>query len=110
MATETYKVIAQSSPAAATLTPIYTVPASTQAVISSIIVTNRSNTKTTFRIAIAVDGAAAADSQYIAYDAEILGNETREFTIGATLDAADVIRVYATLATVSFNVFGTEIA
>lgn len=110
MATETYKVIAQANPSAATLTDAYTVPASTEAVISSIIVANRSNTKTTFRIAIAVAGGTDDSKQYLAYDAEILGNETREFTIGATLGAGDVVRVYSTLATVSFNVFGTEIA
>jgi hypothetical protein len=109
MATETYKVIAQASPAAATLTPIYTVPALTQAVISSIIVANRSAVRTTFRISVAVGGAADSNAQYLAYDADIEGNETREFTIGTTLSAGDVIRAYATLATVSFNVFGTEI-
>lgn len=107
---ESYKVIAQASPSAASLTPAYTVPASTAAVISSIIVANRSNVKTTFRISIAIAGAADTNAQYIAYDAEILGNEVREFTIGTTLGAGDVVRVYATLATVSFNLFGTEIA
>lgn len=110
MATETYKVIAQSNPSAASLTAVYTVPASTEAVISSIIVANRSNVKTTFRVSIAVAGAADDNKQYLAYDAEVLGNEVRELTIGATLGAGDVIRVYATLATLSFNVFGTEIA
>lgn len=109
MATETYKVIAQANPSAATLTDAYTVPASTEAVISSIVVANRSNTKTEFRISVAVSGAADSNEQYLAYDAEILGNETREFTLGITLSAGDVVRVYATLATVSFNVFGTEV-
>lgn len=109
MATETYKVIAQRSPAAATLETLYTVPASTQAVLSTILVANRSNTKTEFRIAISPAGAAISNEHYIAFDAEILGNETREFTIGVTLNATDVVRVYNTLATVSFNAFGLEI-
>jgi hypothetical protein len=110
MAVETYKVIAQSNPSAATLTDAYTVPAATQAVISSIMVANRSSVRTQFRISIAVAGASDSNEQYIAYDVDIEGNDMQEITIGATLGATDKIRVYATLATLSFNIFGTEIA
>jgi hypothetical protein len=72
-------------------------------------VANRSGTRTKFRISVAVNGAADDNKQYLAYDADIEGNEIRELTLGATLGAGDVVRVYATLATLSFNVFGTEI-
>jgi len=109
MSTETYKVIAQSNPAATTLTDIYTVPASTQAVISTIIVANRANANRSFRISIAIAGAANDVKQYIAYDTSISGNGVQEFTVGVTLGATDVIRVYASAAELSFNVFGTEI-
>jgi len=37
-------------------------------------------------------------------------SQTAAFTLGITADAADVITVQASTATVSFNVFGTEIA
>jgi hypothetical protein len=107
--TETFKVLGQSAPAATTLTDAYTVPAATSAVVSTITVANRSATATTFRLAIAIAGAGAANAQYLAYDVVISGNETKAFTIGATLAATDVVRVYATLATVSFNVFGSEL-
>lgn len=106
---ETFKVLAQSAPAAATLTDAYTVPAAKSAVVSTITVANRSATSTTIRISVAVAGAANTNAQYIAYDVALSGNETKGFTIGVTLGALDVIRVYATLATVSFNVFGSEI-
>lgn len=106
---ETYKVLAQSNPVAATLTGAYTVPAATSAVVSSIMVSNRSATATAFRLSVAVAGAADDNKQYLAYDVPIYGNETKSFTIGASLAAADVLRVYATLATLSFNVFGSEI-
>lgn len=109
MATETYKVIAQRSPAAATLETLYTVPASTQAVLSTIIVANRSGTKTNYRIAVSPAGAAVSNEHYIAYDTEILGNDSHEITLGITLSATDVIRVYATLATLSFNAFGVQV-
>jgi hypothetical protein len=104
-----YKVLGQVSPSAATLTDVYTVPASTSAVLSSIVVCNRSSTPTTFRVGIAVAGAATDVKQYIAYDAALEANEVWTYTVGVTLAATDVVRIYATLATVSCNVFGEEI-
>ena len=105
----TYKVLGQSNPAATTLTDAYTVPGATSAIVSTIQVCNRSSTATTFRLSIAVAGAADTNKQYIAYDVTIAGNEVYGFTEGITLAATDVVRVYATLATLSFNVFGQEI-
>lgn len=107
--TDTLKVLGQSSPSATTLTDAYTVPGSTQATVSTVTVCNRSATPTSYRISVAVAGAGNANSQYIAYDAPIDGNETVALTIGITLGAADVIRVYATLATLSFSIFGVEV-
>lgn len=106
----TYKVLGQSNPSAATLTDAYTVPGSTQAVVSSITIANRSATATSFRISVAVAGAADNNKQYIAYDAPIAGNDSVDFTLGMTLGAADVVRVYATLATLAFNIFGEELS
>ena len=106
---DTLKVLGQSNPVAATLTDAYTVPASTQATVSTIYVANRSATATSFRISIAVAGAADDNRQYVYYDVEIRGNDSMAATVGATLGAADVVRVYATLATLSFNIFGVEI-
>lgn len=105
---DTPKVLGQSNPSATTLTDVYTVPASTVVVISSIVVANRSITDTSFRLSIAVAGAADDNKQYLYYDVDISGKETFVATIGITLQATDVVRVYATLATLSFNVFGVE--
>lgn len=106
---ETYKVLGQLNPAAATLTTLYTVPASTSAVISSITVCNRSATATSFRISVAVAGAADNNIQYLFFDTPIAGNDVYVATIGGTLATTDVVRAFATLATLSFNLFGTEI-
>lgn len=105
----TYKVLGQSNPSAATLTDAYTVPALTQVVVSTITVANRSATPTAFRISIAIAGAADANQQYIAYDVAIAANQVQTFTLGITLATTDKIRVYATLATLSFNIFGSEL-
>ncbi len=104
----TYKILGQSAPSAATLTDVYIVPVATEAVVSSIDVANRSATPTEFRISVAIAGAANNDKQYIAYDVSLAANEARSFTV-KPLGETDVIRVYNTLATVSFNVFGVEL-
>jgi hypothetical protein len=104
------KVLGQSAPLAATLTTLYTVPSATEAVSSTITVCNRSSTSTTFRIAVRPAGAGISNEMYLYYDVPIPGNETFAATIGMTLEATDVVSVYATLATVSFNLFGQEIS
>lgn len=109
MATQTYKTLSQTFPSAATLTTAYTVPASTSTTVSTITICNQSATATTYRISVAVAAAADTTKQYICYDTPLAGNETQALTLGITLATTDLIRVYATLATVSFNVFGVEI-
>jgi hypothetical protein len=106
----TYKVLGQQNPSAATATTLYTVPASTQTVVSTISVCNRTGGELLFRIAIRPAGATLSNEHYIAYDAKVAGNDTTFITVGATLGAADVITVYANTGSLSFNAFGSEIA
>lgn len=105
-----YKVLGQSNPSATTATSLYTVPASTQAVVSTIVVANLANTSATFRIACRVAGATLANSQYIAYDVSVGANDSTALTLGVTLGAADVITVYASTANLTFTAFGSEIS
>lgn len=107
--TDTVKTLAQSNPSATTLTDAYTVPAATSTVISSFFVTNRSASATSFRISIAIAGAADDNKQYIYYDTAISGNDTMAATVGLSLATTDIIRVYATNNTLSFSFFGIEI-
>lgn len=104
-----YKILGQSAPGATTLTDLYTVPAATTAIVASVIVCNRAATSDTFRIALAVEGAANANAQYIYYDVVIDNNDTFVASIGITLGARDVIRVYAGTANLSFGAVGTEV-
>ena len=106
---ETRKVLGQSNPSAATLTDLYTVPGSTEAIVSTLTVVNRSSTATSFRVSVAIAGAANDNKQYLYYDLPIAGNDTFAATFGVTLAATDKVRVYATLATLSFSLFGIEL-
>ena len=106
---QTHKVLGQANPAATTLTTLYTVPASTQAVCSTITVCNTASSATTYRIAVRPAGAAIATSQYLAFDAALPANDTATLTLGVALAATDVISVYAGSANVAFAAFGVEI-
>ena len=103
-----YKVLGQVKPAATTATTLYTVPAATSAVCSTLSICNL-NSSTTYRIAIRPAGATLADIHYIVYDAAIEQYNTTLLTLGITLAATDVVTVYAGTANVVFNLFGSEI-
>ena len=105
-----YKVLGQNDLPATTMTDVYTVPASTETVISTIIIANRTASAETFRIAIRPNGATLADEHYIAYDVPIAANDSTTLTLGITLDAADVLSVEASAVDLSVNVFGAEIS
>jgi glucose-6-phosphate dehydrogenase assembly protein OpcA len=104
-----YKVLGQSAPAATTDTALYTVPSATQAVVSTIVVSNRATTAALFRIAIRPNAAALANQHYIAFDVAIGASDSTTLTLGITLGAADVITVRGSTANLSFNAFGSEI-
>ena len=106
----TYKVLGQSNPSATTATTLYTVPASTQAVVSTIVIANLTATAATFRIAVRVAGATLANSQYVAYDITVGASDSTALTLGVTLNATDVVTVYASTANLTFTAFESEIS
>lgn len=105
-----YKVLGQSAPSATTDTTLYTVPAATETVVSTITVCNRGTTDANIRIAVRPDGASIANQHYLVYDVALGGNSTQAFTLGLTMNAADVITVRASTADTTFNAFGSEIS
>jgi hypothetical protein len=106
----TYKVLGQLNPSATTATTLYTCPASTQTVISTITICNQAGTSGTYRIAVRPNGATLSAEHYVVYDATIQANTTAAYTLGITIDASDVVTVYASTTSLSFNAFGSEIA
>lgn len=104
-----YKVLGQREAAVTTEENLYTVPASTQAVCSTLSICNRAATASTFRVRIRINGAAVHDQQFVCYDAPIAGNDTLLLTFGATLNAGDLVDVYSSSGNVTFQLFGSEI-
>jgi glucose-6-phosphate dehydrogenase assembly protein OpcA len=105
----TYKVLGQSNPAATTATTLYTVPSSTQTVVSSISIGNLTSTAATFRIAVRPAGATLANVHYLAYDITVGASDTTIITVGLTLNATDVVTVYGSTNSLVFHAYGSEI-
>ena len=108
--TEALKVLGQVATAATTDTTLYTVPASTETVISAITIANRGAAAATYRIAIRPNGEALAAKHYVAYDVSLPAGGAEAWRVPFTLDAADVITVRASTADLSFSAFGTEVS
>ncbi len=105
-----YKVLGQSAPSATTATTLYTVPAATSAVVSSIVIANRDSAAATYRVAIRPAGATLANQHYIAYDVTVGASDSTVLTLGITLATTDVVTIYASTANLSFSAYGSEIS
>lgn len=106
---QTHKVLGQNNPAATGLTTLYTVPSSTQAIVSTLNICNISTTGTTYRIAVRPTGEAIANKHYLVYDSSIPANDSIALTLGLSLGASDIVSVYAGTANLSFSLYGVEI-
>lgn len=107
-----YKVLGQlditSGP---TLTDLYTVPAGTETVISTITICNRASAADTFRLALRTDGDAISDKHYLAFDCPVAASDTTTLTLGVAMQATDVLSVSGsgTASELSVNAFGAEV-
>jgi len=105
------KILGQSNPSATTVTTLYTVPASKEAVISTISVANLTATSATFRLILQPSADVSAtilNKQYLAYDITLGASDSTVITIGLTLATGDVIKVYGSTANIAFQAFGDE--
>jgi len=103
-----YKVLGQLNPAAATATTLYTVPAATAAVASTLSVCNQGAIAALFRVAVRPAGATLAVRHYLVYDSSLTASDSAFLTIGITLATTDVVTVYTSSADLSFSLFGSE--
>jgi len=106
-----YKVLGQLDLTSSTLTTLYTCPASTETVVSTVIIANRSASADTFRLALRTTGDAISDKHYLAYDVPVAANDSTTLTLGITMEATDVMSVAGagTASELSVNAFGAEV-
>ena len=110
----TYKILGSGTPAGSmgTWTTIYTVPANTQAIISSVSAANTNLSSSTVGIGVVKSGGSL--TQLVPYSPYGSGNlpvlSRLGITEGWTLSAGDAIQVISSGGGVTFVVFGSEIA
>jgi len=108
--TTIYKVLGQSAPAS-TSADLYTVPASTDTVVSTINACNtHASNSATIDIAVRVGGSSIATKDYLVKGLALAAGSTFTYTAGVTLDATDVITVVSSTNDVAFAAFGSEIS
>lgn len=96
----TSKALARTA-AATSSTTLYTVPASTTAVVTNILVANTATTSATFTITL--------DAIEIFKDVPIPANSTIMFDLKQTLATTKIIAGLASATTVKFHISGVEI-
>ena len=102
---EVWGALAQSLPAATTLTDAYTVPAEKHGTVE-VIMCNR-GAQAAIRLAHAKAGAVDANAQYLLFDAILPAADTRT-TARFTVGAGDILRAYSDTGAVAFNINGIE--
>jgi hypothetical protein len=105
----TYKSPAQLVPTAQTLTTLYTVPADTQTVTSNIHVCNFGGTSASVRIAVRPNGESILNKHYLFFGLMISPFDTVQLGDGITMDALDVMSIWSSTASVSFNLSYAEV-
>jgi hypothetical protein len=105
-----YKVLGQVTPTPNTFTTLYTVPAVTQSIISTLNACNTSASNVTFRIAVRPGGETITAKHYVVYDAILPAQDSIALSLGMTMGNTDVLTVFSFQGNVSFNAFGTEIS
>ena len=99
----------QGTAAVGTFATLYTTPASTEAVISSLVICNQSSSAITVRIGLDTAEGTPGASEFLVYDASVAGNDTVALTLGITMDASKYLRVSSSANTISFSAFLSEI-
>lgn len=106
----TYKILGQQCPTTTNETTLYTVPAATSTVVSSLVVSNITGTAANATINIRQAGGAASNANTLLKTVSINANSINAFTLGITLAATDVVSVTSgTANALTFQIFGSEI-
>lgn len=106
----TYKILGQAAPSSTANADLYTVPAATSLVGSTLAIVNTTALTATARVFIRKAGATAATLNALVYDTVFQPNSTTTLTIGLTMAATDVVTVQTgTANALTFQLFGCEL-
>ena len=97
----TFKVLFRGA-ASTSNTTLYTVPAATTALVTSVVVVNTASTAATFDMSL--------NDVAIANDVSVPANDSVIIELKQVLEATNTIKALASATTVNFHVSGLEIA
>lgn len=100
----------QGTAAVGTYATLYTVPASTVGVISTISICNTSASASTYRIGFSATAGTPGASEWLVYGASVAANDTVFLSLGVSLQTGQSIRVSSSADTVTFQAFVSEIS
>ena len=100
----------QGTASTGTYATLYNTPSATEAVISSLVITNQASSDVTVRIGLDTTAGTPGASEWLVYDAVVAGNDTVALTLGVTLDAGKYVRVSSSADTCNFSAFLSEIS
>lgn len=99
----------QGTASTGTYATLYSTPSATEAVISSIVITNQASSSVTVRIGMDTTAGTPGASEWLVYDAVVAGNDTVALTLGVTMPASNFIRVSSSANTCNFSAFLSEL-
>jgi hypothetical protein len=90
---------------------LYTVPALTETIVSTITISNTTSASAVGRVFVRVGGAAAGAANAIVFNTVFAGNSLTTLTLGLTMSAGDILTVQTqTENALTFQAFGSEIS
>lgn len=105
-----YKILGQTGDDSGILQTLYTVPAATEAVVSTIAIANVGVNATDFTVHVVPSGGTAGIRNVLANDVALPANDTTTLTLGVTMSAGDSIQVSSSGYDTCFHAFGSEIS
>lgn len=106
----TYKILGQSECTYGTEHLVYTVPSSTQTIVSTVVVANQTAAPGAFTLSVRPSAESTTTAKnHIFYNTEIPAMSSFVATIGATLYAGDKIYLKSLTEKSSVSIFGSEV-
>ena len=105
-----YKVLGQANPTTNTVVTLYTTPALTNTVCSTLSVCATSGSSTTVNVAVQPAAASLANQHFILYQTPVNAYNPLFLTLGVSLAASDIVTVSSANGNVAFCLFGSEIS
>jgi hypothetical protein len=108
-----YKTLGQitSTGTISTYDILYSVPLGKSAIVSNIVVCNRSSSSQTFRIACSASSSSVLSKEFISFGISVPANDSIPLVMGITLDSTiKFLMCSSSSSSMSFSAFGAEIS